>query len=352
MVDPGELSDAIGAVADETSFSGVVRVDRGDTTVVERAVGLADRAHGVAMTIDTRIGIASGAKAFTALVVMALVERGTLALHTEARELLGDTLPMIHDAATVEHLLAHRSGIGDYLDESELDDITSYVMPIPVHLMADPESYVPALDGHPQVFPPGERFAYNNAGFVVLALLAERAARTGYHDLVDELVIGPAGLTHTAFLRSDELPGDAALGYLGADGLRTNLLHLPVRGVGDGGIATTAADVHRLWAALDAGRIVSPETMATMTRPHSDDTGSSAGHRYGLGFWLPPSDGTVEMEGYDAGASFRSTHRATDDLTLTVLSNCSEGAWPMAKRLALRPRPIAPVRHVGGAPCV
>jgi CubicO group peptidase (beta-lactamase class C family) len=333
MSETAELSQALDAVIAETSFSGVVRIDIGGAAVIERAAGFADRGHGVEMTVNSRIGVASGAKSFTALTVMALVERGVLALDTRARELLGDTLPSIDATVTVEHLLAHRSGIGDYLDESEIDDITTYVMPIPVHLMADPESYVPALDGHPQVFPPGERFAYNNAGFVVLALLAERAARMPYHDLVDELVIAPAGLTHTAFLRSDELPGDAAIGYLAADGLRTNLLHLPVRGVGDGGIVTTAADVHQLWTALDAGRIVSAETVVTMTRPHSDDTGSSAGHRYGLGFWLPATDGTVEMEGYDAGASFRSTHRAADGLTVAVLSNWTDGAWPVVRRL-------------------
>ena len=79
---------------------------------------------------------------------------------------------MIDEGVTVEHLLAHRSGIGDYLDESELDDVTSYVMPIPVHRLATPEEYLVVLGGHPQVSPPGERFNYNNAGFVVLAVLA------------------------------------------------------------------------------------------------------------------------------------------------------------------------------------
>lgn len=333
-MDNQALADALDAVIAETAFSGVVRVDVEGTPMIERAAGYADRAHRIEMTADTRIGVASGAKAFTALTVMALVERGVLALGTTAREILADTLPLIDDTVTVEHLLAHRSGIGDYLDESAVESITSYVMPIAVHLMADPESYVPALGGHPQVFPPGTQFAYNNAGFVVLALVAERAAGMPYHQLVDELVIDPAGLTRTAFLRSDELPGDAAIGYLAADGLRTNLLHLPVRGLGDGGIATTAADICRLWQALDAGLVVSPDTLASMTRPHSDDTGSSAGHRYGLGFWLPVGDGLVEMEGYDAGASFRSTHRAADGLTVSVLSNWSDGAWPVAKRLA------------------
>ena len=49
------------------------------------------------------------------------------------------------------------------------------------------------LDGHPQVSPPGERFAYNNGGYVVLALLAERAAGAPFHDLVEQRVSSPPG---------------------------------------------------------------------------------------------------------------------------------------------------------------
>ena len=130
------------------------------------------------------------------------------------------------------------------------------------------------LDGHPTKFEPGERFIYCNGGYVVLALLAERASGVPFHDLVEQRVCAPAGMVDTAFLRSDELPGRAALGYLEDDGLRTNILHLPVRGTGDGGAYTTAADVHRFWDALFAGRIVAPETVAEMVRvAHRHDRG-------------------------------------------------------------------------------
>src|SRR4029077_19541711 len=114
---------------DSPEFSGVVRVDFAGTTVLESAHGLADRAHGVAMTPGTRIAVASGGKCFTALTVMSLVEQGVLALDTTARSMLGTDLPLIDDAVTVEQLLAHRSGIGDYLDEDIHDDFTEYLMP-------------------------------------------------------------------------------------------------------------------------------------------------------------------------------------------------------------------------------
>ena len=62
-------------------------------------------------------------------------------------------------------------------------------MPIPVHELAATEGYLAVLDGYPTVFPAGERFAYCNGGYVVLALIAERASGTPFHDLVRERVL-------------------------------------------------------------------------------------------------------------------------------------------------------------------
>ena len=325
------VADLVDATAMAEGFSGVVRVDRHGRTEVARAYGLADRAYGIANTLDTRFGTASATKGLTALTVMALVEQGRLAVSTTARSLLGDDLPEISDGVTVEHLLGHRSGIGDYLDEDENDDITQYVMQVPVHRLATPEDYLPALNGHAAAFPAGERFVYNNAGYVVLALLAERATGVGYHELVRRCVLEPAHLDDTAFLRSDELPAGAARGYLARDGLRSNVLHLPVVGVGDGGVYSTAADCHRLWQALQAGRIISPSTFAQMTTPVSDWPEES--RRYGLGFHLHATGDAAWLEGYDAGVSFTSLHDPSRQLTYTVISNWTDGAWPIVSRL-------------------
>ncbi len=318
------LTSALDSAASGTDFSGVVRVDRPDG-VLERAYGLADRAHGIPNTTDTRFGIASGTKGLTALAVVSLIEAGSLDLSTTARSVLGTDLPLIDEAVTIEHLLSHRSGIGDYFDEDAIET-TDYVMPVPVQELATTEEYLVVLDGHPAVSAPGERLAYNNGGYVVLALIAERTSGVPFHELVRQRVCEPAGMHDTAFLRSDELPGDAAIGYLSTGGPRTNVLHLPVRGSGDGGIYSTTADVSSLWSALFAGQIVSESWVAEMMRPRSDMPNPAM--RCGLGFFLHAS-GAVELHGYDAGVSFRSVHDPAAGTTSTVISNTSEGTWPI-----------------------
>jgi CubicO group peptidase (beta-lactamase class C family) len=301
---------------------------------VAKAYGFADRAQSIGNTVDTLFATASGTKGLTALVVVALVERGVLALDTTARSLLGEDLPLIADDVTIEHLLAHRSGIGDYLDEDEVSHITDYVLPVPVHELTTTAHYLRVLDGHTTVSPAGERFAYNNAGYVVLALLAERASGAAFPDLVRTLVCEPAGMTDTSFLRSDELPGRAAKGYLAVDGLRTNIFHLPVLGSGDGGLYSTAADFSAFWESLYAGRIVSPDLVAEMTRPRSDWPEES--RRFGMGFHLDATGDGVFLEGYDAGVSLASWHRPSSSITYTVISNWSQGSWPMVTLLNAR----------------
>ena len=109
------------------------------------------------------------------------------------------------------------------------------------------------------------------------------------------------------------------------------MFHLPVRGNGDGGIYSTVADVSAFWRSLFAGRIVSARWVREMVRPRSDVPSKSK--RYGLGFWLDGSSDTVILEGYDAGVSFRTVHDPRTSVTHTVISNSSDGAWPIVRRL-------------------
>ena len=283
-------------------------------------------------TVDTQFAIASGSKGLTALAVMSLVERGELGLDTTARSVLGADLPLIDDRVTVEQLLAHRSGIGDYLDEDELDDNNDYVLTVPVHELATTEQFLAVLDGHPMKYEPGERFNYCNGGYMVLALLAERASGVPFHDLVDQRVCRPAGMTDTSFLRSDELPGRAARRLPrrrgvahqrpappGAGQRRRRDLHhgcgrprpvgRPVRRADR--LARTPS---RRWCAH-----------AATCRRCRCATGSASGST--------TSTGAVSLHGVDAGVGFVSAHDRDRRFTSTVLCNQTRGAWPVSQRL-------------------
>jgi hypothetical protein len=94
------LESQVDRVATETGFSGVVGVDRGDSTELAKAYGMAHRGLQVANTIDTQFGIASGVKGMTALAVVGLREavarrdrlrslRGRQEVEEQCRDLVG-----------------------------------------------------------------------------------------------------------------------------------------------------------------------------------------------------------------------------------------------------------------------
>ena len=69
-----------------------------------------------------------------------------------------------------------------------------------------------------------------------------------------------------------------------------------------------------------------------MLRPHSD--WPQEDRRYGLGFHLHATTDTAWLEGYDAGVSFASVRRPSSAVTYTVISNWSDGAWPVVRAIS------------------
>ena len=263
------------------------------------------------MTSGHRLRIESNSKGFTALVTGTLIE-GAVEPQQPGASAAQPDLPRIDQATTIGHLLSQTSGPRHYLD-------------VPVHTLEGAEGFLPVLDGHAQVSTPGQRFTYNNAGYVLLALLAQRVAGESFRDLVRTRVLEPAGMGATDFPQSDEPGPGVAHGYLHEKGLRTNVLHLPVRGSGDGGAVTTAADLAAFWAALLEGRIVSPATLEMLTAPLTV-VEEEEEMRYGRGFWRGLHSDALILEGYDAGVSGRTWHDPATGITASVLANDSEGA--------------------------
>lgn len=152
-----------------------------------------------------------------------------------------------------------------------------------------------------------------------------------FHDWVQERIFDPAGMSASGYPRTDEAPGDVAFGYLGEFGLRTNILHLPVRGNGDGGAVSTAADLAAFWSAVFDLRIVSEQTLAALIRPVSRV--SEEHMRYGRGFWLGWESDMILLEGYDAGVSERPWRELKTRTAGTVIANISVGAWAVLRAI-------------------
>lgn len=327
---PEQAIESFGKQVDRLAaggFSGVVLLARGTEVVLQRAAGEADRANHVANTPDTVFGLASMNKMFTAVAIAKLVEQGKLGYADPVGKHLKGWLPDdLASRITVEQLLTHTSGLGDYLGRLETDPTLRKARTLGAYRDLVRESKV---EGRPE-----DGLRYSNTGYVVLGALIEAVSGRDYFDFVRETIFVPAGMTRTDSWCRDEIVERRAIGYIPPDeaeamglgkGWRTNQGFEGSRGTSAGGGMSTAGDLFRFARALVEGRLVKPETLATLVTPRVPFL---PGSRYAYGFVVADGSGQSSFghAGGFPGAAGELRVYGDGAWTLVVLSNVSEGA--------------------------
>lgn len=318
---PAWMDGFVARLADTQPFYGAIMIRQGNRTLYSRAFGLADAEAGRANTLDTRFGMASGSKMFTAVAIMQLVERGEISLTDSVARLLPEIarLPGANEI-TVRHLLNHTSGIGDYWDaayETAWADITTLNAMIP-HIVRN--------WGAPA---PGGEFSYSNTNYALLGLIVERKSGRDFYAYVQEHIFAPVGMSHTGYpirggdaasARSYNPVMDAGVVAIG----RHDLITLGARGSSAGGASATVGDVLAFDSALRRGLLVSPETLAQMRAMQSRSDSPTYG--YGYGFII---EGNHYGHGGSApGTQFEFQRFEAQDISYVVASNFNTIAGP------------------------
>ena len=323
-----ELETILANKISEIGFSGVVHVEDRSGVIHASAHGFSNRGEAISNTADTRFGIASGCKLFTAIGICQLVENGALTFESKLSSLLDHSFPHYDKEVTVHQLLTHSSGVPDYFDEDVMDDFEELWVENPMYHMRQIENFLPLFQDQQMKFNPGEKFHYNNSGYILLGLIIEKVAGVPFTDYVEEYIFGPSQMTDSGYFSLDKLPGRTALGYIDEEdgSWRTNSYSVPIKGGADGGAYITASDMAKLWKALLEGKLVSKEMLAKMLTPwiQTDDETDW----YGYGIWIEKEADKIvkyHVMGYDPGVSFASGYYPDSELVVVIPSNKESG---------------------------
>ncbi|MDA1004643.1 MAG: serine hydrolase [Chloroflexi bacterium] len=169
--------------------------------------GVTNVDHPLPVTPDTLFQIGSTTKTMTATLLMQHVAAGRLDLDAPLRTYLDFTLANDDWAArlTPRHLLTHTGGLaGDHFLMHAVGERGDRALARLVEL----------LPNVPHQAPPGEIFAYSNAGFAVLGRLVEVLGNGAPFDglLARELLV-PLGMTHAFELPEDVISERVAVGH-------------------------------------------------------------------------------------------------------------------------------------------
>lgn len=334
---PG-ISKCIESQTEPEPFSGVVYLTKGDGVLYEKGYGLAIRSEAITNKVDTRFQIASGSKAFTAVAICQLVERRKLGFDTRLSECIDLTLPNYSPDITIHHLLTHSAGITSYYEEDIDPDYEALWCRIPMYGIRGPRDFLPLFQDKPMKFSPGEKFDYNDGGYILLGLAIECIAGVSFLAYIEQSVLQPAGMLDSGYFQTDQLPERTAYAYIKkADGTwRTNFFAVPIVGAPDGGAYTTAPDMARFWKALTENRLLNTEMTERLLDTQITTSLNSPYAHYGYGVWIDQPGETVRKyfaEGLDPGVAFRSAVFTDKDLILTIIGNTGDALWPLYKKI-------------------
>ena len=320
----------------DKDFQGCVSIRKNGEHVFQNAYGYADLANKTENTIDTRFATASAGKAFVAAGILKLVDTGRIAFDDTIGKLIDIDWRDVDTSITVEELLTHTSGIPDYFDESVMEEYEELWADFPNYRISRSEDLLPLFIDKPMIYTRGERFQYNNSGFVVLGLVIEHVTGKPFDVYLKEHVFDKCGMNNTGYYELDRLPAKCANAYIRDEARkewRTNIYSVDAKGSGAGGAFTTVGDIERFWDDLLGYRLLTEKMTENMLSKHA---GSKDDGYYGYGMWLhKKEDGKYVpyFQGMDPGASFLTSYDREEALNITLVSNFGNNVWKLCREI-------------------
>src|SRR6056297_1476396 len=273
-------------------FTGAVSVVHKSKVLFQDAFGYADLPNKISNEMDTNFPTASAGKAFVAVGILKLIESENLSFDSRLGDLVNFDLKAIDPTITIRQLLNHTSGIPDYFDESVMDEYEELWIDYPNYKIRTSADLIPLFIDKPMMYKPGEKFQYNNTGYVVLGLIIESLTGKPFDKYLEEEVFQPLGMTNTGYYELDRLPAKCANAYIYDESrgdYRTNIFSVDVKGTGAGGAFTTVPDVEKFWKGLLSYQILSEKSVKEMMNPQVDEK------CYGYGIWMDKKeDGIID----------------------------------------------------------
>jgi len=256
--------------------------------------------------------IGSMTKQFTAIAIMMLEEQGKLNVNDAISNYIPD-FPN-GDNITIHHLLTHTSGIKDFTKMKTIMTIAKKDQ--------TPKELVDFFKDEPVDFIPGEKFDYNNSGYVVLGYIIEIVTNDTYENFVEQNIFEKLGMNNSRYASDREIVKHRAYGYHNR-GAFTNKMQVSLSiPYASGSLMSTVDDMLKWQEAINTNSLI---TEMSKKKVYTDYTLNNGEHiNYGYGWHLKDIDGTPIREHGGSIFGFKSMGVYVPSLDIYVVgfSNC------------------------------
>lgn len=311
----------IATYARDHGFSGTIVVQQGGKVIYQHSFGLANIAFDQPNDARTRYKVASITKLFTSTLILRLRDQGRVDLDKAVRTYLPDYQGEAADKVTVRQLLGHTSGLPSYDQVADAASAIRDGMPV-YQLPHSSDALLSRYASGKLVAPPGTKFEYNNADYVVLGKIIERSQSQNFAEALKLGILDPLGMHDTGVLRQEMIVSRLADTYFRREdggAMTPDLPAYPENWYASGAMYSTADDLLLFANALFGGKLLSPDSMTQLLTPGLDE--------YGLGLWVYETKANgqtyrvAKRPGRIMGAQTQLYRFLDSDTTVIVLAN-------------------------------
>lgn len=298
---------------DKNGPGGVFMIAKNGKPVYQKAFGNANIELGVKMAPQNVFQLGSMTKQFTAIAILMLVEQGKIDLQKSISAYIPD-YPM-GDKITVHHLLTHTSGIKDFTKMKSLNQVAQQNL--------SPKQMVDFFKNEPMDFNPGEKFEYNNSGYVILGYLIELVSGDTYENYINKNIFQRLGMKHSRYASDASIIKNRAYGYQQKAAGYVNKTAISFNIPFSSGALMSTIDDMLLWQnALNKDVLLKPETIKKAFTKYKLNSGEA--FSYGYGWHLKDIDGVATREhgGSIFGFKTMGVYIPDQDIYVLGLSNC------------------------------
>ena len=293
---------------------GVFLVAKNGQPVYRKAFGKANIELNVDMKPEDVFEIGSMTKQFTAVAILMLKEEGKLKLNDDITRFIPD-YPTHGYQITIHQLLTHTSGIKDYTHMKSIGSIAQKGL--------TPKELVDFFRNEPMDFAPGEKFQYDNSGYVLLGYIIERVSGMSYKDFIEKKIFQKIGMNHSCYASDREIIKNRAYGYQRHGGKLYNKRHIRFNiTYSAGSLMSTVDDLLKWQEALNHNLLVSRKTIELAFTNYTLNNGEKI--NYGYGWHLKTINGLSSREHGGSIFGFKSmaVYIPEKDIYVVGLTNC------------------------------
>src|SRR6476620_6177813 len=230
-----------------------------------RGYGVANLELATPASTTTVYEIGSNTKQFTAAAIMMLVEEGQIKLDDSVTKYFEDA-PQRWSGITIRHLLSHTSGIQNHVAVPGYSN--AFKTSITGETSPSRDELLKMFFKLPLEFQPGETWAYDNTGYILLGFIIEKASGKSYWQFLDERIFKPLGMDATRSTHPQALVPNRASGYEWKnDHFENRPILLPAIAFSAGSILSTVEDMATWDAALAGEKLLKKTRVGQMWTP-------------------------------------------------------------------------------------